>query len=52
VLRVPCKGEFLIKEIATGAMRIAVVCPNFTFMDIPPKHRKAFSQEIAAASTN
>ncbi|KAJ2096606.1 hypothetical protein GGI09_004269, partial [Coemansia sp. S100] len=52
VLRVPYSEHLYAKDIACVAMLIAVVCPRFAFVDIPPEHRNVFSREIASAKVN
>ncbi|KAJ2040256.1 hypothetical protein H4S03_001138 [Coemansia sp. S3946] len=47
VLRILGTDVPLVDEVASVAMHIAVVCPNFAFVDLLPEHRKEFSQEIA-----
>ncbi|KAJ2054707.1 hypothetical protein GGH13_008116 [Coemansia sp. S155-1] len=49
VLRVLGTDVPLVDEVASVAMHIAVVCPNFAFVDLPHEHRKEFSLEIARA---
>ncbi|KAJ2431262.1 hypothetical protein GGF41_000626 [Coemansia sp. RSA 2531] len=52
VLRVVYTVDDTVEDIARVAMYIAIVCPRFAFVDIPPEHREAFNREIASARVN
>ncbi|KAJ2577210.1 hypothetical protein GGH95_003551 [Coemansia sp. RSA 1836] len=52
VLRVSSTDKSTANNIAIVAMQIAVLCPNFVRVDVPPKLRSEFSVQIAWAICN
>ncbi|KAJ2052045.1 hypothetical protein GGH13_008540 [Coemansia sp. S155-1] len=52
VLRVMHSSGFSVEEVARIAMHIAVVCPGFEFVDLPPVYRREFSEEISRVMVN
>ncbi|KAJ2747605.1 hypothetical protein GGI19_006333, partial [Coemansia pectinata] len=52
VLRVPYSAQSSAKKIAIVAMQIAILCPNFLYVDIAPELRNVFSHEVAWAGFN
>ncbi|KAJ2346043.1 hypothetical protein GGH92_003778 [Coemansia sp. RSA 2673] len=51
-LRVPYTAASSADKTAIVVMQLAVLCPNFLYVDLPPKLRDAFSREIAWAMCN
>ncbi|KAJ2866565.1 hypothetical protein GGH94_001457 [Coemansia aciculifera] len=52
VLRVPYSAQSSAKKIAIVAIQIAILCPNFLYVDIAPEFRNVFSREVAWAGFN
>ncbi|KAJ2046690.1 hypothetical protein GGH13_009295 [Coemansia sp. S155-1] len=52
VLRVLHLNDFSVEEVARIAMHIAVVCPGFEFVDLPPVYHREFSEEISRVMVN
>ncbi|KAJ1892756.1 hypothetical protein LPJ71_007363, partial [Coemansia sp. S17] len=52
VLREPYSAQSAAKNIAIVAMQIAILCPNFLYVDIAPELRSVFGREIAWAGFN
>ncbi|KAJ2884087.1 hypothetical protein H4R27_002348 [Coemansia aciculifera] len=50
MLRVPKTANSKAKDIAYAAMPLAVLCPNFTHVDISPNLRNDFGREIIWAA--
>ncbi|KAJ2833208.1 hypothetical protein FBU31_001944 [Coemansia sp. 'formosensis'] len=49
-LSVPWDADSVAESIAHVAITLAVVCPNFVYVDISPKLRHAFLREVAWAT--
>ncbi|KAJ1916705.1 hypothetical protein LPJ71_001916 [Coemansia sp. S17] len=47
VLRLSPRCSIRFEKLASVAVHIAILCPSFAFVDMPPHYRKAFSREIA-----
>ncbi|KAJ2056446.1 hypothetical protein GGI08_003868 [Coemansia sp. S2] len=49
VLRIPHSDEISVNEIVRVACFVAVLCPRFLFVDIPPEYRSEFCRDISWA---
>ncbi|KAJ2254136.1 hypothetical protein GGI13_002324 [Coemansia sp. RSA 455] len=47
VLRLSPRCSIRFEKLASVAVHIAILCPSFAFVDMPPNYRKSFSREIA-----
>ncbi|KAJ2768578.1 hypothetical protein GGI18_005564, partial [Coemansia linderi] len=52
VLHISHAAQVSAKDIAYGAMLLAILCPNLVQVDIPPKVRNDFGREVAWATFN
>ncbi|KAJ2871748.1 hypothetical protein H4R27_006713, partial [Coemansia aciculifera] len=52
VLRVPSVANVDIDRVSIVAMQIAVVCPNFAYVDLPLGLREEFKGSVTWSSNN
>ncbi|KAJ2108162.1 hypothetical protein GGI16_001244 [Coemansia sp. S142-1] len=49
VLRIPHSDEISVNEIVRVVCYVAILCPRFSFVDIPPEYRSEFCRYISWA---
>ncbi|KAJ2908178.1 hypothetical protein GGI21_003145, partial [Coemansia aciculifera] len=51
-LNILYEADISAETVAYTAMCLVILCPSFTFLDIPPNLRNSFSREVAWAAFN